>query len=113
MRASEPFLSDAGGSYTLISGAAGEGSVPGGGLLVVAVRAQYALADVLRRELEGAPFRFNELRIATRIEREERAGVVPSRTAGGHFLPLLTGEVRSERIRYEGGPLPTTDLRRS
>lgn len=100
VRAAAPFLGQARGSYTLVTGAAGHRPIPGSGLLVVAVRAQWALADVLRSELEDAPFRFNELRIRTRIEREERDGVVASRTAGNAFVALMTGDVRSELVMY-------------
>lgn len=47
-----------------------------------------------------APFRFNEVRIRTRIEREERPGVVPARTAGSAFVEVMTGDARSELILY-------------
>ncbi len=100
VRATAPFLGRTGGSYTLVTGAAGQRPIPGAGLLVVAVRAQWALAEVLRAELAEAPFRFNELRIQTRIEREERPGVVASRVAGEAFLEVMTGDARSALIRY-------------
>lgn len=93
-------LGRTGGSYTLVTGAAGEHQLPGGGLLVVAVRAQYALADVLRYELADGPFRFNEFRIMTRIERDPRSGVVPSASAGEAFVNLMTSSTRSELVRF-------------
>jgi NAD(P)-dependent dehydrogenase (short-subunit alcohol dehydrogenase family) len=93
-------LSDAGGSYTMVTGAAGEALLPGTGLLVVAVRAQYALADVLRQELADAPFRFNEFRINTRIERDPRPGVTTSVVAGHAFVALMTSTTRSSRVDY-------------
>lgn len=98
--ATAPFLARASGSYTLVTGAAGQHPIPDAGMLVVAVRAQWGLADVLRAELVDAPFRFNELRIRTRIEREERPGVVASRTAGDAFVELMIGDARSELVHY-------------
>lgn len=100
LRASASMLRDAGGSYTLVTGAAGEMLIPDAGLLVVAVRAQYALADVLRQELSDDPIRFNEFRIMARIERSPRPGVITSLEAGGAFVDLMTGAARSELVRY-------------
>ncbi len=93
-------LRASGGSYTLVTGAAGEHRIHDGGLLVVAVRAQYALADVLRAELRDEPFRFNELRITARLEREPRDGVIPSAEAGEAFVELMASDRRSELVRY-------------
>lgn len=92
------------GSYSMITGAAGAGIIPNAGMLVVAVRAQWALADVLRHELSEAPFRFNEIRIGTRVERDPRPGVVPSIEAGTAFLDVLTGDQRSRLVDW---PSPT------
>lgn len=100
VRTAAPFLAHAGGSYTLVTGAAGMRPIPDAGMLVVAVRAQWGLAEVLRAELADAPFRFNELRISTRIERDARPGVVPSRTAGQAFVDLVVGDARSELLHY-------------
>lgn len=100
LRASAPMLRDTGGSYTLVTGAAGEMVIPGAGLLVVAVRAQYALADILRDELVDDPIRFNEFRITARIERAPRPGVITSRDAGDAFVDLMAGVRRSELLRY-------------
>lgn len=90
------------GSFMMVTGAAGEGTIPGAGLLVVAVRAQYALSRVLRQELAGDSFRVNEVRIACRVEREARPGVVPSRVAGAAFVEVLGGDARSQVLRYSG-----------
>ena len=104
LRTAAPHLRRTNGSYTLVTGAAGEMLLPGTGLLVVAVRAQYALADVLRQELAADPIRFNELRIAARIERTPRPGVIASETLGAVFVDIMTGDVRSELIRYPATP---------
>jgi NAD(P)-dependent dehydrogenase (short-subunit alcohol dehydrogenase family) len=90
------------GSYTIVTGAAGEGFAPGSGLLVAAVTAQYGISRVLRRESAEAAFRVNELRIYTRIEREPRRGVIVSRDAGEHFLDILRGDERGKIFRYDG-----------
>lgn len=95
-------LRTTGGSYTIVSGAAGEALIPGAGLLVIAVRAQYALSEVLRDECARDSFRLNELRIATRIERAERPGVVPSLSAGAAFVDVMISNARSEVIRFDG-----------
>lgn len=92
-----------GGSYTLVTGAAGEHLLPGTGLLVVAVNAQYALARVLMAEHADGPVRYNEVRIATRVERQARPGVVAAKTAGEHFVEVMAGERRGEVIRYPEG----------
>jgi NAD(P)-dependent dehydrogenase (short-subunit alcohol dehydrogenase family) len=93
-------LADSGGSYTMVTGAAGESVIPDAGLLVVAVRAQWALGDVLRHELVDANFRFNEFRIGARIEREPRPGVIPADEAGEAFVELLTSPRRCELVHY-------------
>lgn len=97
-----PRLDQTAGSYTLVTGAAGEHERDGTGLLVVAVNAQYALARVLASELRDGAARCNEVRIATRVEREPRAGVVPSRDAGDFFVDVMAGDRRGETIRYTG-----------
>lgn len=100
-----PALQETAGSYTMVTGAAGEHVIPGAGLLVVAVGAQYALSQTLRSELEANLFRLNELRIYSRIEREARSGVVPAKTAGSSFLKLLSSTERSKVFRYDGETL--------
>ena len=97
-----PFLRASGGSYTLVTGAGGEHIIPGSGLLVVAVRSQFALADVLMNELRQDSFRFNEFRIDARVEPDARSGVVPSLTAGEAFVAVMAGDQRSELIRFTG-----------
>lgn len=101
-KATAPHLRRSHGSYTMVTGAAGESMIPGAGLLVVAVRAQYALADVLAEEHRGDEFRFNEVRIHTRIERTQRPGVTDAIDAGAAFVEVMTGTSRSTRIRYPG-----------
>ncbi|MBY5161009.1 SDR family NAD(P)-dependent oxidoreductase [Salsipaludibacter albus] len=102
VRATAPYLARTAGSYLLVTGAAGRRPIPDAGLLVIAVRAQWALAEVLRAELADAPFRFNEVRIRTRIERDARPGVVASRIAGEVFVGLLAGDARGELLHYPG-----------
>jgi NAD(P)-dependent dehydrogenase (short-subunit alcohol dehydrogenase family) len=99
-----PALRRAAGSYTIVTGAAGEFQIPDAGLLVVAVRGQYALSDVLRHELRGDTFRINEFRIDARVEPVERPGVIPSLRAGEAFVAVMTGSQRSELIRFPGTP---------
>lgn len=99
-----PALRKASGSYTLVTGAAGERVIPNAGLLVIAVSAQYALSRALRSELSDDRLRFNELRIACRVEREPRPGVVPSIVAAEAFLQLMTSDTKSAVVRYQGSP---------
>lgn len=105
-----PLLRKRAGSFTFFTGAAGEGFVPNGGLLVAAVNAQYALSRTLRHELASEPFRVNEIRISCRIERDARPSVVPSEDAGGDFLEVLRGDAKGQVLRYAGrGRLARTD----
>lgn len=98
-----PALRDAEGSYTMITGAAGEAPlIRGAGLLGVAVAAQHALSRTLRVELASERFRMNEIRIAARVEREPRPGVVVSKTFGADALALLEGSARGGLFRYTG-----------
>lgn len=104
LRDAAPLLRASGGSYTMITGAAGEAPhIHGSGLLVTAVKAQLALAERLKAEHEDDGFRFNEFRIAVRVEREPRPGVVPAVEVGRILVGILTGDVRSETIRYPEG----------
>jgi 3-oxoacyl-[acyl-carrier protein] reductase len=99
-------LRASGGSYTFITGAAGEADcIRGAGLMVVAVKAQLGLSAVLRRELAGEPFRINEVRISKRIERSPRPGVIPSRVAGEALIKVLLTTSTGRLIRYDGNPL--------
>jgi NAD(P)-dependent dehydrogenase (short-subunit alcohol dehydrogenase family) len=86
LHATAPLLRSSKGSYTMVTGVGGENLIPGAGLLVVAVRSQFALADVLMNELRDDALRFNEVRIAGRIEKVARPGVIPSVEAA----PLLS-----------------------
>lgn len=99
-----PMLRSSGGSYTLVTGAAGEAPhIHGAGLLVAAVKAQLALAERLKAEHEDDGFRFNEFRIAVRVEREPRPGVVPAAEVGRVLVGILAGDARSQTIRYPEG----------
>jgi len=98
-----PALRETKGSYTFVTGAAGESPlIPDAGLLGVAVSAQIALSRTMRLELAREPFRTNEIRIATRIEREARPRVVPARTFGSDILGVLEGAARGALFRYSG-----------
>lgn len=88
-----------GGTLTIVTGAAGEHLADGTGLLTIAVRAQYAVSDVLRDELRDDPARVNEVRIAARVEREPRDGVVPAERAGAFFVALMDSDVDGEVVR--------------
>lgn len=105
-----PALRQSQGTYTFITGAAGEADyISGAGLLVVAVKAQLALSAVLRRELAGEPFCINEVRISRRIERAHRPGVIPSRVAGAALLKAITISVTGRLLRYDGSQLKLDD----
>lgn len=98
-----PRMRDARGtSYTIVTGAAGEATIRGAGLLVMAVEAQFGLSRMLRAEHLGDAVRVNELRIHVRVERRARPGVVPARVAGDAFVELAAGQTRSELVRYRG-----------
>lgn len=108
LKAMAPALRGSGGSFTFFTGAAGEAAnLPNAGLLVAAVGAQIALSRTLRAELSSEPFRVNEVRIATRIERAARRGVVPSREAGAAFLEAVPANpaLRGALLRYDGRSL--------
>jgi NAD(P)-dependent dehydrogenase (short-subunit alcohol dehydrogenase family) len=103
LTATAPALARARGSFTFVTGAAGEAkAMPNSGLLVAAVAAQHALSRVLRHELAREPYVVNELRISARIERQPRAGVVPAKEAGVDFLELLISERHGALLRYHG-----------
>jgi len=103
VRVFAPALRASRGSYTFVTGAAGETEyIHGAGLLVVAVKAQLALSAVLRHELASEPFRINEVRISRRIERSPRPGVIPSRVAGEDLIKALQTTSTGQVIRYDG-----------
>ncbi len=90
----------AGTSYTIVTGAAGEGVIPGAGLLVMAVNTQFAFSRMLRAEHRADAVRVNELRIYCRIEKAPRPGVVPSREAGRVFTSLAVASVDGAIVTY-------------
>lgn len=96
-----PALRTSQGSFTFITGTAGEQAlIPGAGLLVAAVGGQFALSRTMRAELAREPFRVNEIRIRARVEREPRPGVVLSRAFGKAALEVLQGDGRGLLYRF-------------
>jgi NAD(P)-dependent dehydrogenase (short-subunit alcohol dehydrogenase family) len=96
-----PALRASGGSFTFVTGAAGEArTVRGAGLMVAAVGGQLALSRAMRAELEIERFRVREIRIGARIERELRPGVVPSWTAGALFVEVLEAQDHGVVYRF-------------
>lgn len=98
-RAFLPFMGR-GNSYTIVTGAAGEASLPNTGLLVTAVQGLYGLSRMLRVEHQSTGVRVNELRIHLRIARAPRLGVLPARQAGPIFVNIArSAEVDGALIR--------------
>ena len=62
------------------------------------------LVRVLAAELAGGPARWNEVRIAARVERRPRPGVIPSIEAGRFFVEVMTGDDRGRTIRWPDLP---------
>ncbi len=90
----------AGASYTIVTGAGGNMAIPKTGLLVIAVSGVFGLSRMLRAEHAGDAVRVNELMIATRVEREARAGVVPAAELGEGVLRLVQSEVRGQALEF-------------
>jgi len=91
----------AGSSYTIVTGAGGHATIPGTGLLVIAVSAVFGLSRMLRAEHTDDAVRVNELLIRARIEREPRAGVVPAATFGEAPVAIAASEVRGQVLHYD------------
>lgn len=91
-----------GTSYTIVTGVGGHASIPGTGLLVVAVGGVYGLSRMLRAEHSRDAVRVNELMIGARIERAPREGVIPSAVFGAAVRDVALSTVRGEVLRYEG-----------
>jgi NAD(P)-dependent dehydrogenase (short-subunit alcohol dehydrogenase family) len=103
VKAFAPALRVRRGSYTFITGAAGEAEyIPDSGLLLVAVKAQHSLSGVLRHELAPEPFRINEIRISRRIEHSPRPCVIPSQKAGATFIQAAGIDGTGKLLRYDG-----------
>jgi NAD(P)-dependent dehydrogenase (short-subunit alcohol dehydrogenase family) len=94
-------------TYTLITGAGGQMSIPGTGLLVVAVSGVFGLSRMLRQEHAPTTVCVNEVMIRTRIERAARQGVVPASDFGAAVVDLLAGDVRSAVLHFDGGSAMT------
>ncbi len=92
-----------GSTYTLITGAGGHMSLPGTGLLVVAVSGVFGLSRMLRQEHAQEEVRVNEVLIRTRIERAARAGVTPAVDFGKAMTEMLAGDARSAVLHFDGG----------
>jgi 3-oxoacyl-[acyl-carrier protein] reductase len=96
-----------GASYTLVTGAGGHLTIPGTGLLVVAVNGVFALSRMLREDHAADAVAVHELLIATRVEREGRAGAVAAPVLGEAALGLMRGERPAGVHRFgPGGWMP-------
>jgi NAD(P)-dependent dehydrogenase (short-subunit alcohol dehydrogenase family) len=88
------------GSYTVITGAGALKPMPSAHLLTVSLGGTLALSRVLRFEHREGGCRVNEVRIATRIEKLARPGVVLSLDFGRAVVRLLTSDVRSAIVPF-------------
>lgn len=102
-RALLPDLLDrSGASYTLITGRGGQMSIPGTGLLVIAVCGVYALSRMLRTEHAADAVRVNEILIGCRIERRAGApGVVAAADFGAAARAVVEGDVRGQVLAFD------------
>lgn len=96
-----PLRERPGSSYTIITGAGGHATIPGTGLLVIAVNGVFGLSRMLRAEHAGDPMRVNELLIQARIERTPRSGVVASARFGAAAVAIAGSELRGQVLRYD------------
>lgn len=92
----------AGASYTIVTGVGGHASIPGTGLLVVAVSGVFGLSRMLRAEHAADAVRVNELLVGARIERAPREGVVPAEVFGAALVAVAASGVRGQVLRYDG-----------
>lgn len=91
----------AGASYTIVTGQGGHMSIPGTGMLVIAVNGVFGLSRMLRAEHAGDPVRVNELLIRARVERAPRAGVVPADRFGDAAAAIAEMDIRGQVLRYD------------
>jgi len=96
-----PIRGRAGASYTIVTGQGGHMTIPGTGLLVVAVNGVFGLSRMLRSEHAADPVRVNELLIRARIERAPRSGVVPAAEFGAAAATIVDSELRGQVLPYE------------
>ncbi len=91
----------AGASYTIVTGQGGHLTIPGTGLLVVAVSGVFGLSRMLRAEHAADAVRVNELLISARIERAPRAGVVTADEFGAAAVAIAGSDLRGQIVTYE------------
>lgn len=90
----------ASGSFTIITGVGATLTIPNASMLGIATAGVLALSRSLRVEQrEGA--RVNEVRIASRVEKQPRAGVVPSVDFGRALLKLFGSSTRGAIIPFQ------------
>lgn len=90
-----------GASYTIVTGQGGHMTLPGTGLLVIAVSGVFGLSRMLRAEHAADPVRVNELLINTRIERAPRPGVVTADEFGAAAVAIAASDLRGQILTYE------------
>lgn len=96
-----PIRGRAGASYTIVTGQGGHMTIPGTGLLVVAVSGVFGLSRMLRAEHAADPVRVNELLIRARVERAPRPGVVAAEEFGAAAVAIAASDLRGLVLPYE------------
>jgi len=96
-----PIRQRPGSSYTIVTGQGGHATIPGTGLLVIAVNGVFGLSRMLRAEHAHDAVRVNELLIRARIERAPRGGVVPAERFGAAAVAIAHGDVRGQVLPYD------------
>lgn len=91
----------AGASYTIVTGQGGHETIPGTGLLVIAVSGVFGLSRMLQAEHAGDPVRVNELLIRARVERAPRPGVVPAERFGAAAVTIAGSQLRGQVLTYD------------
>lgn len=89
-----------GATYTIITGAAAQMSIPGTGLLVIAASGLLGLSRMLRAEHHADVLRVNEVMIMVRVERDPRQGVVPAAEFGAAVARLVQSGVRGQQLEF-------------
>jgi NAD(P)-dependent dehydrogenase (short-subunit alcohol dehydrogenase family) len=108
-----PIRRRSGASYTIVTGQGGHASIPGTGLLVIAVSGVFGLSRMLRLEHAADPVRVNELLISARVERAPRPGVVPAEEFGESAAAIAGSLLRGEVVRYDSPQQFTAAMARS